>query len=318
MNQERVLIIGAAGFVGGHLLKYLSGLDTLDISAAKLQTEKIDTDGIPSVSVYDIDILDKISVDKVIQAVNPNKIIHLAAQSSVALSWKNPTLTMGINVNGTLNVLDSVREFAIDCRILLVGSSEQYGKINPDQLPVKETVSLSPENPYAISKVTQEMIANLYVKCYQMDIILVRAFNHIGPGQSPIFVVADFARQIAEIEKGLRESVIKVGNLSAKRDFTDVRDIVRGYWSLLEKGKTGEVYNIGQGHSIEVGQILKSLISLSQAAVSVEVDQTRFRPIDVPEIVADISKIRMDTNWFPVVDIQRSLADTISYWRSHV
>lgn len=318
MNQERVLIIGAAGFVGGHLLKYLSGLDTLDISAAKLQTEKIDTDGFPAVSVYDIDILDKTSVDRVIQAVKPGKIIHLAAQSSVALSWKNPTLTMDINVNGTFNVLDSVREFAVDCRVLLVGSSEQYGKISPDQLPVKETISLSPENPYAISKVTQEMIANLYIKSYQMDIILVRAFNHIGPGQSPIFVVADFARQIAEIEKGLREPVIKVGNLSAKRDFTDVRDIVRGYWSLLEKGRTGEIYNIGQGQSIEVGQILKSLIRLSQVAVSVEVDQTKFRPIDVPEIVADISKIRMDTDWLPLVDIQRSLTDTISYWRSHV
>ena len=318
MNREPVLIIGAAGFVGGHLLAYLSGMDRLDVCATKLQAESISVDGYPSVSVFDMDIMDKSSIDKVIQTVNPKKIIHLAAQSSVALSWVQPSLTVSINIAGTLNVLESVREFAPDCRILLIGSSEQYGKISPDQLPVKETAITYPDNPYAISKAAQEMFANLYVKSYRMDIVLTRSFNHIGPGQSPIFVVADFARQIAEIEKGVRLPVIKTGNLSAKRDFTDVRDIVRGYWLLLEKGKTGETYNVGRGKSFDIDRLLKDLMNMSQVDISVEADPAKARPSDVPEIVADISKIQRDTMWSPLIDLQVSLSDTIDYWRNHV
>lgn len=318
MNREPVLVIGAAGFVGGHLLAYLSGISRLDVCATKMQAESISVDGYPAVSVFDMDITDKSSIDNVMRTVNPKRIIHLAAQSSVALSWMQPSLTVSTNITGTLNVLDSVREFAPDCRILLIGSSEQYGKISPDQLPVKETAATSPENPYAISKAAQEMFANLYVKSHRMDIILTRSFNHIGPGQSPVFVVADFARQIAEIEKGMRLPIIKVGNLSAKRDFTDVRDIVRGYWSLLEKGKTGETYNVGRGQSYAIDRILKDLMRMSQVEISVEADPDKVRPSDVPEIVADIGKIQRDTMWSPSIDLHVSLSDTIDYWRNHV
>ena len=318
MSQSRVLIIGAAGFVGQHLLQYLSGQDNLDISVTKLQSESIPMDGTQSVSVLDIDITDRSSIDQVIQTVNPTHVIHLAAQSSVALSWSNPTLTMSINVNGTLNLLDSLRENVPGCRILIVGSSEQYGKIKPEMLPIIETNPLSPENPYAVSKAAQEMIAQLYVRSYHMNIILVRAFNHIGPGQSSQFVVSDFSKQIAEIEKGLRVPIVRVGNLDAKRDFTDVRDIVRGYWMLLQLGQSGEIYNIGKGQSIAIHDILYELVKLSPMKITVQTDLTKMRPVDTPEIIADISKINKQTTWRPTIEIKQSLIDILDYWRHHI
>jgi GDP-4-dehydro-6-deoxy-D-mannose reductase len=318
MEFDRVLVIGAAGFVGGHLIAQFGDLEKVEVHAAKMPAESIEPALASRCTVHDVDITVRSSVDSLLSVVRPTRIVHLAAQSSVALSWKEPVLTMAVNVNGVLNVLESVRETVPGSRVLLVGSSEQYGRVQPQRLPVDEACTLSPDSPYAISKSVQESLARLYVGVHGMDIVLVRAFNHIGPGQSPIFVVSDFAHQIAEIEKGLRDPVIRVGNLSARRDFTDVRDIVRGYNLLLEKGRSGEVYNIGQGRSVEIGKILDAMIRESHVPVRVEIEPSRFRPVDVPDIYSDVSKIGREIGWSPRIDIAVSLHDTLDYWRAHV
>lgn len=317
MSRARTLVVGAAGFVGGHLIAELLGGGDSDVSAAKLPSERL-AEGLSSrVSVHDVDVLDPSSVDRLIRAVRPTRLVHLAAQSSVAQSWTDPAATFSLNVNGALHVLDAVRAVVPTCRVLLVGSAEQYGRVRPEDLPVRETCVLAPENPYAVSKMAQEQTARLYVAAYGMDILMVRAFNHIGPGQSPAFVVSGFARQVARIERGLQPPVVSVGNLSARRDFTDVRDVVRAYALLLEKGRAGEVYNVGQGRSVGVDEVLDALISRCRVPVTVTVDPALFRPVDVPDVVADATRLQGETGWTPRVPLAKSLDDTLAYWREH-
>lgn len=313
-----ILVIGAAGFVGRHLLRHLSKDASLDVCATKLGFETIDTSEYPDVRVFDLDITLPDTTAGLLQEIHPDVIIHLAAQSSVGLSFKKPELTMNINVMGSLRVMEAVKAVCPGCTVLMVGSSEQYGPVPPELLPVRETTRLEPVSPYAISKMAVESLASLYVKSYGLKFIMVRAFNHIGPGQLPLFVVSDFARQIAVIEKGEAEPVIQVGNLTALRDFTDVRDIVRGYRSLTLSGRPGEVYNIGSGHSVTVQYILDTLLSYSRVPIKVEADPDKFRPVDVPEIRADITKIQTDTDWQPEIPLETSLLDSLNYWRSHV
>ncbi len=317
MSRARTLVVGAAGFVGGHLIAELLGGGYSDVSAAKLPSERLSEGRSSRVSVHDVDVLDPASVDRLIRAVRPTRLVHLAAQSSVAQSWTDPAATFSLNVNGALHVLDAVRAVVPACRVLLVGSAEQYGRVRPEDLPVRETCVLAPENPYAVSKMAQEQTARLYVAAYGMDILMVRAFNHIGPGQSPAFVVSGFARQVARIERGLQPPVVSVGNLSARRDFTDVRDVVRAYALLLEKGRAGEVYNVGQGRSVGVDEVLDALISRCRVPVTVTVDPALFRPVDVPDVVADVTRLQGETGWTPRVPLAKSLDDTLAYWREH-
>jgi len=313
-----ILVIGAAGFVGKHLLRHLSADFTLTVHATKLPFETIDTTDFQSVRVWDLDITLSDTTRILLNEIKPDIIIHLAAQSSVGLSFTKPELTMNINVMGSLRVMEAVREVCPACTVLMVGSSEQYGPVSEDLQPVAETTRLEPVSPYAISKMAVEQMAALYVRSYGLKFIMVRAFNHIGPGQLPLFVVSDFARQIALIEKGSAEPVMRVGNLSAKRDFTDVRDIVRGYRMLSLTGRPGEVYNIGSGKSVPVQHILDTLLSYSKIPIEVVVDPAKFRPVDVPEIRADISKIQTDTNWKTEIPLETSLLDSLNYWRTHV
>jgi GDP-4-dehydro-6-deoxy-D-mannose reductase len=306
----RALITGVNGFVGNYLSKYLLEQGYTVYGTVIENDIKMD-----NVKIHKMNLLDKQEVIETIKSINPDCIYHLAGQSSVALSWKNPILTMDINVNGTINLLDAVKENNIETKVLIVGSSDEYGIIKPEECPIKEDHILNPTSPYAISKMTQEQMAKLYINSYEMNLIMVRAFNHIGPMQSKNFVVSDFASKIAEIEKGL-EPVIRVGNLEAYRDFTDVRDIVRGYAMLMENGKCGETYNIGSGNPYKIQSILDILLSLSNTKIKVEIDPDKLRPSDIPIIQCDNSKIKSHVNWEIQYDIKNTLKDTLDYWRN--
>ncbi|MGB8452470.1 MAG: GDP-mannose 4,6-dehydratase [Anaerocolumna sp.] len=309
----KALIIGGAGFVGNYLTDHLLNDCGWSVVITKLENEIIEQD---NALIYNLDILDKQAIITLLKEVHPDYIFHLAAQSSVSLSWKNPALTIDVNIKGSVNVLDAVRELDYKPRILLIGSGEEYGHILPDEIPITENNQTRPGNIYAATKACQNMIGKIYADAYQMDIIMVRAFNHIGPKQAPIFVVADFCKQVAEIEKGLREPVIKVGNLSAKRDFTDVRDVVRAYSLLIQKGKAGETYNVGSGRAIAIEEILTTILSLTAVSIVKEIDHSKLRPIDIPIIEADIYKLQNVIEWNSSITLRDTIIDTLEYWRN--
>lgn len=308
----KALIIGGAGFVGNYLISHLKNDLKWDVFVTKMSHEKSSNADVKS---FDLDILDKDQIKDVLEKVKPDYIFHLAAQSSVALSWKNPALTIDVNVKGSVNVLDMVRELNYKPRILLIGSGEEYGHIKPEESPIVEDNVVRPGNIYAATKACQNMIGKIYADGYDMDVMMVRAFNHIGPNQAPMFVVSDFCKQVADIERGNREPIIYTGNLSAKRDFTDVRDVVRAYALLIQKGQKGETYNIGSGKAITIQVILDTILSLSTADITIQVDPEKLRPVDIPIIEADTSKVRECTGWKPEILLECTLVETLNYWR---
>lgn len=311
--MKYALIIGAAGFVGGYLANHLRKECGWSVSVTKMSQEVCE---IEDVLVYDLDILDAEAVQNLLIKIQPDYIFHLAAQSSVALSWKRPGLTVDVNVKGCINVLEAVRVMEVKPRVLLIGSSEEYGPVAEVENPVSEAKMPHPGNIYAATKACQNMIGKIYADAYQLDIMMVRAFNHIGPKQAPMFVVSDFCKQAVEIEKGLREPVMYVGNLSAKRDFTDVRDIVRAYALLMQKGRAGETYNVGSGKACSIKEILDKILKLSTAEIKVETDPAKLRPVDVPVVEADISKLVEETGWQQEIALEKTLEETLEYWRN--
>ena len=218
-------------------------------------------------------------------------------------------------VKGAVNLLEALRELFYKPRVIMVGSGEEYGHIKPGDTPIKEDTLLDPGNIYAATKACQNMLGRIYADAYDLELIMVRAFNHIGPGQLPIFVVSDFCKQVVDIELGKKEPVMYVGNLSAKRDFTDVRDVVRAYAALAESGVKGESYNVGSGHAVEIREILDLIISRSSADIKVETDPAKIRPVDVPIIEADISKIKAATGWEPQIPLEQTIDETLADWR---
>lgn len=311
-DMKKALIIGGAGFVGKYLAEYLQDECGYQVCSTKMKNEEL-----PGVSyqVVDMNLLVKEEVEKVLKEYAPDYIFHLAAQSSVAVSWSNPQLTVDVNIKGTLVLLDLLKETEYKGKVLLIGSGEEYGRILPDEVPIVEDTVLRPGNIYAATKSCQNMLAGIYAKAYDLNLIMVRAFNHVGPRQSPQFVVSDFCKQVVEAEKGLREPVIHVGNLKAKRDFTDVRDVVAAYECLVRQGKSGETYNVGSGMAYPIEEILDKIIEISGQKIKVEVEKERLRPIDVPLIVADITKITEQTDWKQKISLEQTLKDTIEYWR---
>lgn len=298
----KALVIGAAGFVGPYLCKNL--LDNgFDVLATKLENENSKGE----FKFVNLNILKKEEIDTLLKEFAPDVIFHLAAQSSVKLSWERPQLTFNINVIGAINLLESVKEYASNAKVVLIGSGEEYGQIDQSKLPVKEDTKIEANNFYAVSKATQNSIGRIYAKAYGLNVVSVRAFNHIGVGQLDTFVIPSFCKQVVEIEKTNKPGVIKVGNLSSKRDFTDVRDIVNAYRLLALKGKSGETYNVGSGHSYKIEDLLNIILSLTNASVKVEIDPARFRPVDTPEVRADISKLVKDTGY----KVEHDLKDTI-------
>lgn len=307
------LIIGGAGFVGAYLIEHLKDDLGHEVAVTKMETETIPTEG---VEVYDLNILIKEDIVRLFRQVHPDYIFHLAAQSSVSVSWKNPQLTIDVNIKGGANVLEALRELDYKPRVLLIGSGEEYGHIRPGETPIGEDNNTRPGNIYAATKACQNMLGKIYADAYGLDVMMVRAFNHIGPNQAPLFVVADFCKQVAEIEAGKRKAVMKVGNLSAKRDFTDVRDVVRAYGLLIEKGKSGETYNVGSGHAIAIEDLLQMILKNSEAQIKVEVDPEKLRPVDVPIIEADIRKLAGETGWQPGIPLVQTIRETLNYWRN--
>lgn len=305
----KTLITGIDGFVGTYLKELL----------LKRGDEVYGTTVDPILSqnnkmIFNMNLLDKERVLEVIKEIQPEAVYHLAAQSAVGLSWENPSLTMQINVNGTIHLLEAIRDHSKDAKILIVGSSDEYGPVKENECPIDEEHPLRPVSPYGISKVTQEEVAKLFGQAYGLNIIRVRAFNHIGPGQGLNFVVPDFASKIATIERGA-EPIIRVGNLEAYRDFTDVRDITEAYAMLMEKGKVGEVYNVGSGKAIKIAQILDYLISLSTEDIQIEIDASKYRKIDTPLIMCNNNKIREHIGWEVKIDIKQTLQEVLLSYR---
>lgn len=309
--MKKALIIGVNGFVGTYLSNELKS-NGCRCYGADLNIENINSENI---EVIKLDILNKEMVKEVLNDIKPDYIINLAAISSVKLSWLIPQKTFEVNVTGTINILEAMKDLGLKSRLLLIGSSEQYGSIDYST-SVSEECELKALNPYGISKATQEKLAIMYSKAYGLDVLMVRAFNHIGPGQGKGFVVPDFASQLIDIEKGKLESIISVGNLSAERDFTDVRDVVRAYRFILEKGITTEIYNVGSGNAISIQSILDLLVLNCGKMVRVEVDYNKLRKIDTPKIECNNDKIKQQTGWSPIFNVEESLKDIMEYWRS--
>ncbi len=311
----KALIIGGGGFVGPYLVRHLVNDLGYEVTVTKTEKENLVSD---IAQVVNLDILNKEQISEVLNAQRPDYIFHLAAQSSVAYSWKNPSLTIDVNVKGCVNVLDAIRDLDFKPRTLLIGSGEEYGHIREGECPITEENNSRPGNIYAATKACQNMLGKIYADAYGMDVMMVRAFNHIGPNQTPMFVVADFCKQVAEIEKGIKEPVMYVGNLTAKRDFTDVRDVVKAYALLVKEGKRGETYNVGTGHALAIQEILDTIISMSDKSIEVKVDPDRLRPVDVPIIEPDIRKINECTGWKPQILLSQTLKETLDYWRGQL
>lgn len=312
MIPIKALITGSSGFVAGHLTDFLhrGGIEvyglTREDAAAGEKVKK----------VYVADVRDEHKIKEILNEVRPRCIYHLAGISSVGRSWQKLRETLEVNIFGALSILAGVHELCLPCRVMIVGSAEEYGITGAH--PVEEDHPLRPVSPYGLSKMTQELLARQYVSAYGIDAVLVRPFNHIGPGQSPDFVVSDFARQVAGIEKGLQEPVLEVGNLDVVRDFTDVRDVVRAYAELMQHGKTGEVYNVCAGNGVSIRTVLDILLGLSGRGISVRTDERKLRPVENPVLVGSNEKICRATGWRPRISLAESLAGVLNYWRSRV
>lgn len=311
--MKKVLITGATGFAGQHLVDLLEKLGEYSIVGTYISSKPEDKERVKYIN------LDLINPDDVINTINselPDHIYHLAALTSPAESLENPARTITNNITAQINLLEAVKNSSNPAsRILIISSADVYGKVSNENIPIDEDTPMNPTNPYAVSKVTQDLLGLQYYLAFNMNIIRVRPFNHFGPRQEPKFVVPAFARQIAEIEKGKIGPVIKVGNLEQKKDFSDVRDIVKGYHLVLEKGKLGDVYNMGSGKSIKVADILEKLISMSQSKITIEKDDSLFRPTITPDFLCNPTKIAKDLFWHTEIPLEQSLKDTLDYWR---
>ena len=322
----RALITGIAGFAGSHLADLLltrPGFEVHGVSLPGHGARNIEHI-LDRIHLHGVDLAgedpgrNRVLLRDLLEATRPDYVYHLAAQASIGRAWSNPAETLVQNVTMQLNLLQAITEVHLSPRILVVGSADEYGLVRDQDLPIGEDTPLRPLNPYAVSKIAQDYLGYQYHLSHGLPIVRVRPFNHIGPRQGPGFVVPDFARQIASIEAGLQEPLLHVGNLSARRDFSDVRDIVRGYELALMRGKPGEVYNLGSGHAYSIQQILDWLLQMSQVTIRVAQDTSRMRPSDVPVIVSDSRRFRGETGWKPEYDLATSLADVLRYWREQV
>ena len=344
--MNRALITGVTGFAGSHLAEYLlargdvevygacrwrsrldnlsdlahqgrlnlRGVDALISSEAQMRTAMDPR----AVNLLQGDMADPYQMKTLIEVVKPDLIFHLAAQSFVPTSWSAPAETFSINTLGQIHLFEAVRDVGIDPLIQIAGSSEEYGLVHPDEVPIKESNPLRPLSPYAVSKVAQEFLAYQYHQSYGFKTVVTRGFNHTGPRHGPVLSCSSFARQIAEIEAEQVPPVLYVGDLTTKRDWVDVRDVVRGYWLALEKGVPGEVYNIGSGTTRTIQSMLDMLLAQSPVSIEVRQDPARLRPSDVPILWADDEKFRAQTGWQPQIPFEQTMHDLLDYWRDRV
>lgn len=316
----RVLITGITGFVGSHLAEYCLKRGDLEVFGTVRWRSRMENvqEVVESVELIDCDLRDPMAVKRCLADVRPDYVFHLAAQSFVPTSWKAPSETIVTNIVGQLNIFEAVRDLELSTRIQIAGSSEEYGMVYEDEIPIKETNPLRPLSPYGVSKVGQDLLGYQYHQSYGLEIVRTRAFNHTGPRRGEVFVTSNFSKQVARIEKGKQEPVIHVGNLDARRDFTDVRDMVVAYWLALEKGEAGDVYNIGSGKDITIHRLLDMLLELTDVDIEVRQDPERMRPSDVMILLADISKFTELTGWKPQIPFEKTLEGLLDYWRERV
>lgn len=312
--MRKVLITGIAGFVGSQLAERLSasGVEvwgiTIDGSAGNLE-------GITGLNLLQCDLLDYPALHEVVARVRPDVIFHLAAQSAPSLSFKYPAETLKVNIFAALNLFEATVACAPESRVVNIGSGDEYGEVAESDLPAKETVELKPLNPYAVSKVTQDLLAFQYWKSKGLKAVRCRPFNHYGPKQSEVFVCSDLARQIAEIEAGIRpEKQVMVGNLEASKDFLYVKDVISAYELLAEKGELGGVYNICSGKAVKIREIIETLVSLSTERIEVLQDPGKLRPADVKALYGDAGKLKA-LGWRQEYPLERGLADLLEFWR---
>jgi len=318
----KALITGITGFAGSHLAEYLLAehpdVEIFGTYRWRSRMENLEHLGTllgDQVRLVECELRDPSSVRYALEESRPDVIFHLAAQSFVPSSWTAPGDTVSSNITGQVNLFESIRSLGLDPVVQIACSSEEYGMVLPDEVPIRETNPLRPLSPYAVSKVGQDLLGYQYFKSYGLKAVRTRGFNHTGPRRGDVFVTSNFARQVARIELGLNEPVIRVGNLDAVRDFTDVRDMVRGYWLAVTKARPGEVYNIATGDGLTIRELLDKLVAMAQVEVRVETDPDRLRPSDVEILIGDSSKFRADTGWEPQISFEQTLRDTLDYWR---
>lgn len=317
----RVLITGITGMVGSHLADYVlsqqPGTEVFGVKRWRSNIENI-TQIADQITLIDAELRDPHACLTVIERAQPDIIFHLAANSFVLDSWTNPGDTIHGNIGMQLNLFEAIRILKLDPVIQIACSSEQYGKIHADEIPVKETNPFRPLSPYAVSKVGQDALAYQYYESYGMKTIRTRAFNHEGPRRGEVFVTSSFAKQIAEIEAGLKPPILWVGNLDSQRDWTDVRDVVRAYWMAVTAGSAGEDYVIASGVSRSVRDMLDHLLTLTRSKIEIRVDPKRMRPSDVVNLRGDSTKFRRATGWQPEIPFEQMMLDLLNYWRDRV
>jgi GDP-4-dehydro-6-deoxy-D-mannose reductase len=315
----RILITGIAGFAGKHLVTYLTKEDNHKILGIDLNSKNFNSDDFSKeIEFVEADLTDGQKIFNIIEKFKPHQVYHLAAQSSVSYSWGNPVDTFRINVFGGINILEGLRIFCPRCRILVACTAEEYGETGSENKAVSEDFRIYPRNPYAISKSALDFFSSVYYSAYRLPVFITRSFNHIGPGQSERFVCSDFARQIALIDNGKQEPVIWVGNIRSQRDFLDVRDAVKAYNYVINRGYAGQVYNVCSGKKRKVSDLLDMLISLStRSDIKVKIDRSKFRAIDVKIMYGDNRKLKAHTGWAPEYPIKTSLKDTLNYWKQN-
>lgn len=308
-NNKTVLVIGAAGFVGPYLV------DNLRKHSYRVIPTKLETQKVNDKSFINLDILNEIEIINTLKKYRPNYIVNLAAQANVGLSWKDPIATFNINVIGTITLLEAIKNSKQEIKILLIGTSDVYGK--QTKMPLNENTRCKPNNFYSLSKLTVERIGKIYTDVFGLKIIFTRSFNHIGLGQSKGFVIPDICSQVANIEKNKQEPELHIGNLNIKRDFSNVEDIVNAYRLLLEKGRIGEIYNVGSGQSISIKNILKTILKESNKKIKVIVDKNKTRKVDTKCIKADITKLKNDVMFNPTKNINKQIFKILNDFRKN-
>lgn len=319
--KQKVLITGINGFAGSHLADLFVKEGKYEVYGLIKTNARLNfiKDILPQINLIDGDVTDAFSMKKVLTQVNPNMVYHLAALSWVGPSWDMPAAYMTVNAIGTINLLEAARKLDKIPKILVTCTPEEYGNVPEELIPITEDTRMAPVNPYAASKAAQNITCQVYYASYGMPIVRTRAFNHEGPRREIHGAIASWAQQIARIEAGLQDTVIKVGNLEATRNFTDVRDTVNAYKLAMEMGDPGELYLIGSDHVFTMKECLEKLIALSSnKTITYEVDQTRVRPTELKLFIGDFTKFKKKTNWQPTILFDQTLNDVLSYWRDQI